>query len=119
MSDDIKEKLKDYLNQYVNDYLRESSMNSNGTWATNAEIMATASLLGIDIVVHSKVADRMEWLRYPASFSNERTGDFLQSTSKTFQNTLILLSVYSNKYCLYTWQPECPSKALLYCIYCN
>ena len=76
MSNDINEKFNDYLNQSVNDYLRESSMNSNGTWATDAEMMATASLLGIDIVVHSKVADRMEWLRYPTSFSNERTRDF-------------------------------------------
>ena len=65
MSNYIKEKLKDYLNQSVNDYLRESYMNSNGTWATDAEMMVTANLLGIDIVVHSKVADRMGWLRYP------------------------------------------------------
>ena len=62
VSTDINEKLKDYLNQSVND--------------TDAEMLATASLFGIDIVLHSKVADCMEWLRYPASFSNERTSDF-------------------------------------------
>ena len=60
VSTDINEKLKDYLNQSVND--------------TDAEMFATASLLGI--VLHSKVADCMEWLRYPASFSKERTSDF-------------------------------------------
>ena len=56
MSNDIK--LKDYLNQSVNDYLRESYINSYGTWVTDAEMMATVSLLGTDIVVHSKVVDR-------------------------------------------------------------
>ena len=83
MSNDIK--LKDYLNQSVNDYLRENSINSYGTWATNAEIIATVSFLGTDIVVRSKVPDRMEWFRYPATFSNERTSDsaiYLQNLSE-------------------------------------
>ena len=58
-SNDINEKAI-YLNRSVNDYLRESSMNFYGTWVTDAEMMATPSLLGIDIVVHLKVADCMD-----------------------------------------------------------
>ena len=93
MSNDINEKLKDYLNQSVNDYLRESSMNSNGTWATDAEMMATASLLGIDIVVHSKVAGRMEWFRYPTSFSNERISDFAIYLQNISEHINLVISV--------------------------
>ena len=93
MSNDINEKLNDYLKQSVNDYPRESSMNSNGTWATDAEMMATASLLGIDIVVHSKVADRMEWLRYTTSFSNERTRDFAIYLQNISEHINLVISV--------------------------
>ena len=118
MSNDINEKLKDYLNQSVNDYLRERYMNSNGTWATDAEMIVTASLLGIDIVDIQRLLTVWSGSGIPPP-SAMNAPVTLQSTSKTFQNTLILLLVYSNKYCLYTWHPECPSKASFYCIYCN
>ena len=68
-------------------------MNCYGTWATDAEMMATATLLGIDIVVHSKVADRMEWLRYPASFSNERTSDFAIYLQNSSEHLNLVISV--------------------------
>ena len=92
MSNDINETLKDYLNQSVNDYHRESSMNSYGTWTTDAEMLATAILLGIDIVVHSKVAECMEGSGTPPP-SAMNAPVTLQSTSKTSQNILILLII--------------------------
>ena len=91
--EDINEKLQDYLNQSVNYYLRENSMNSYGTWATDSEMMATAILLGIDIVVHSKIADCMDWLRYPASFSNERTSDFAIYLENISEHLNLVISV--------------------------
>ena len=50
----ISDKLQKYLNQSVNNYVNLSSMARNGVWATDAEIMATASLLEHDIVVYTK-----------------------------------------------------------------
>ena len=38
-------------------------------WATDAEVMATASLLGCDIVVNTKVGETMQWLPYSGGFS--------------------------------------------------
>ena len=39
ISNDINEKLKHDINQSVNAYLRESSMNSYGTWATDVDML--------------------------------------------------------------------------------
>ena len=50
MTNNISQKLEDYMNQAVLSYLKKTPMQDNGVWATDAEIMATASLLGIDII---------------------------------------------------------------------
>ena len=68
-------------------------MNSYGTCATDAEMLAPASLLDIDIVAHSKVADDMKWLRYPASFSNERTSDFAIYIQNISEHLNLVISV--------------------------
>ena len=57
------------MSQPVDSYLQQSAMQNNGVWATDAEIMSTASLLGIDIVVYTEMGPTMEWLTYQASFS--------------------------------------------------
>lgn len=59
MNTDLTTKLKDYLNQNVEDYVSASSV-----WETDAEIMATANLLGCHVVAHSQVGDSKDWLTY-------------------------------------------------------
>ena len=48
----IGPKLEDYLDKTVTDYLNSSSMDRDGVWATDAEIIFTANLLGCDINVY-------------------------------------------------------------------
>ena len=62
-------------------------MNSYGTWATDAGMMAIDNLLGIDIVVHSKVAECISGSGTPAS-SAMNAPMALQSISKPFQCTV-------------------------------
>ena len=69
MTGNVCEKLSNYLNQPVNEYIASSKMENPCVWATDAEIMAAASLLGTDIVVYYKVGKKMQWLTYPASFN--------------------------------------------------
>ena len=69
MTNNLTTKLENYMNQRVSTYLEQTSMDKNGIWATDAEIMATASLLGIDIAVYTQMGPAKEWLTYPASFS--------------------------------------------------
>ena len=69
MIHNIHSRQQDYMSQPVDSYLQQSAMQNNGAWATDAEIMSTASLLGIDIVVYTEMGPTMEWPSYPASFS--------------------------------------------------
>ena len=46
----------------------EKYSQKGGLWG-NLTIMATASLLGIDIVVYTQMGPAKEWLTYPTSFS--------------------------------------------------
>ena len=87
MTNNISQKLEDYMNQAVLSYLKKTPMQDNGVWATDAEIMATASLLGIDISVYCKVGECMQWLTYPASFNlNDQTSTaiYLENTGVHF-----------------------------------
>ena len=49
-------KLEDYINQNVKDYMyvATTGMCNDGVWATDAEIMATANLLGVDMIIYGK-----------------------------------------------------------------
>ena len=58
------------------DYLNQSGMTENGTWATEAEIVATANLLGYDIYTYSKFGHYMEWMNHPASFSLQNITEY-------------------------------------------
>ena len=64
----IGSKLEGYLNKNVTDYLNSSSMD-NGVWATDAEIIPTANLLGCDINVYCKMGEKLNWQRFPAQFT--------------------------------------------------
>ena len=47
-------------------------MADDGVWATDAEILATASLLKTDVVVYSRYGENFRCLRYPASFKLDK-----------------------------------------------
>ena len=94
MTRDIHEKLKNYLSQPVGLYVNKSSMRSNGVWATDAEIMGTASLLGIDVVVYSKYGDKMDWLTYSASFNNDIHSDTAVYMTNNNDHFNVVLSVF-------------------------
>jgi hypothetical protein len=58
-----------YLNTNCTDYVRANKLRKNGTWATDAEIMATANLLQMDVSVWTMFGKKLKWLKYPASFN--------------------------------------------------
>ena len=70
---EIGTKLKEYLDCSPHEYLKQTDMNKDRTWATDAEIMATANLLGCDIFIYSMNGDHMAWMNHPASFSLQKT----------------------------------------------
>ena len=87
MNTGITKQLQDYLNQNVEEYIHISGISRDGVWATDAEILATANLLRLDIVVYTKVGDSMDWLTYPASFDLQSTtehGLYLQNQNGHF-----------------------------------
>ncbi|KAL8616055.1 hypothetical protein ACOMHN_064605 [Nucella lapillus] len=89
----IAEKIKAYSGQETAEYISASRMEDMGTWATDIEVVATANLLGCDIIVHSKYGEEMRWLRYPASFSLRQKTDtaiYLENRSDHFN---VVLSV--------------------------
>ena len=59
----------------VKNYVAMTGMSLDSVWATDAEIMATASLIGCNILVHSNFGSSTQWLTYPASFSLNRLTD--------------------------------------------
>lgn len=61
-------KLARYLGSNTKEHIVSNHMDKNGSWATEAEILATANLLGMDICVWSSYGRNFSWLRYPASF---------------------------------------------------
>ena len=96
MNTDISTKLQHYLNQNVNDYVTDSGISLDGVWATDVEVMATASLIGCDIAVYPKVSHSMQWLMYPASFSPHILTDhvlYLENVSEHF-NVVTSVQIY-------------------------
>ncbi len=55
----------DKIKEHFGDtYLENSSMDSNGKWATEAEILSTAAILETDIQIWCKSGGDLKWLRY-------------------------------------------------------
>ena len=59
----------------VTDYLNSSSMDRYGVWATDAEIISTANLLGCDINVYCKMGEKLNWQRFPSQFTLTQSTD--------------------------------------------
>jgi OTU-like cysteine protease len=88
----IASKLQNYLNENVTNYLNSSRMDRNGIWATDAEIISTANLLGCDITVYCKVADNLDWQRFPAQFTLSQSTDaclYLDNSSGVHYNAIL------------------------------
>ena len=61
--------LQVFLNKNVAEYIDEAGILNDGTWATETEILATASLLKTDIMIYGTYGSSMKWLCFPASLS--------------------------------------------------
>ena len=84
--------LEEYLNQSLDSYIKNCGMNFDGTWATEAEIFATANIIGIDVEIFCKNGNQTEWLRYPASFQINKTSSFalyLESENQNHFNVVL------------------------------
>ena len=57
-----------YVGRPCVDYLNMSAMIKDGTWATDTEIVATATLLQTSIYIYSKYGSESKWLRYQPLF---------------------------------------------------
>jgi len=47
----------------------------DSVWATDAEIISTANLLGCDINVYCKVGEKLNWQRFPGQFTLSQSTD--------------------------------------------
>ena len=68
--------LTKFIDYNPSNYLNESALIEDGTWATEAEIVATANLLGHDIYTYSKYGDCMKWMNHPASLSLQNSTEY-------------------------------------------
>jgi hypothetical protein len=72
MSDDDNKVFSRYIGNQVQTYINESSMNNDGIWATDVEIVATATLLQTAIFVYSDVSGDSRWLLYKPLVSTSK-----------------------------------------------
>jgi len=61
----------DYTGRSAAEYINQTSMHINGIWATDAEIVATATWLQTTIYVYTAYASGNKWLKYEPLFSVE------------------------------------------------
>ena len=88
----IGPKLEDYLDKTVTDYLNISSMDRDGVWATDADIISTANLLGCDINVYCKVGEKLKWQRFPSQFTLSHPTDaclYIDNSSGDHYNAIL------------------------------
>ena len=60
----MKDKPRKIQNHFGKKYLVDSRMEEDGTWATEAEILATAAYLNTDIRIFAKSGKQYRWLNY-------------------------------------------------------
>lgn len=53
----------------MNEYVHGTGIVKSGIWASEVEVLATASFLGVDIMVHGEYGKCKKWLLYPASLN--------------------------------------------------
>ena len=57
-----------YITKAVTTYLSDTQMSKEGTWATDVEIVATATLLQTTIYVYSEVNNPRKWYKHQPLF---------------------------------------------------
>ena len=88
----IASKLADYLSQKVDAYLISSSMNRDGVWATDAEIIFIANILNCDINVYCKMGEKFTWQGFPAQFTLSQSTDaclYLDNSSGEYYDVVL------------------------------
>ena len=76
MSGAINKQMNEYLNDNTQDYINKSGMLDNGVWATDAEILATASLIETDIIVYGTYGLKVRWMIFPCSLTLTRLSSY-------------------------------------------
>ena len=76
MSGAINKQMNEYLNDNTKDYINKSGMLDNGVWATDAEILATASLIETDIIVYGTYGLKLRWMIFPCSLTLTRLSSY-------------------------------------------
>ena len=92
MSEEITEKMENYLQKNIQSYIKESGIHDDGVWATDAEILGTASIIGYDITVYARYRNDYKWLTYPASLSIFHVSEhavFLDNVSGNHFNVVV------------------------------
>jgi hypothetical protein len=69
----------EFIGTPTHEYLNNSAMGSSGTWATDIEIIATATLLQTNIYVYATVSGCMKWLKHNPLFHVEGVNSFGES----------------------------------------
>ena len=93
MKNNIKDILRNYLAKDVVYYINNSNMENNGTWATDAEIMSSANLVGMDIIMYVKSGKCFNWLIYPASFTLKKRSEYAIYLTNIDNHFDVILSV--------------------------
>ena len=73
-----------YVGHATTEYVNDTSMDDNGTWATDVEIVATATLLQTPVLVYTTYGKTKTWLKYDPLFS--------VSDGKTFSQCIYLIN---------------------------
>jgi len=94
MSNKVSRELENYMNSNMSRYMDESNMILDGVWATDAEIIATASLLELDIMIYSSYGSIIEhnWQNFPSTFHlGQRTNKalYLQNLNNVHYDVVI------------------------------
>ena len=91
---EVAKKISDYLGiENVYKYILTSKIELSLVWATDVEILASASLLNCDVNVYSSYGSSMEWQLYLASFNLSETSSeaiMLQNLNHHFEPVMLL-----------------------------
>lgn len=91
MSGAIKKDLENYLAKNIHSYISQSKMDKAATWATDAELIGSASYFGCDIYVYAQHGEKLQWVNYPVSFTSAPTEEalFLENVSANHFNVVL------------------------------
>jgi len=83
-----KSAFEGYVGRPIADYLNESKMKEDRTWATDIEIVATATFLQSIVYVYGTYDDETKWLKHSPLFRDE--------TIKMFGQCLYIVNAHNH-----------------------